>query len=71
MGVVDNVGMDHFPKQGPWLGKRCRVFFNYDSRNDIGGVFVRDDYEAPHRGIIRLDDGRFVLTVECQHSVPR
>lgn len=70
MGVVESVGFLHFPRQGSWLGKRTSVCFNYDTLLSIGGTFVRDDAEKPHLSIIHLDDGRFVLTTECQHTPP-
>lgn len=70
MGVVENVGFLHFPRQGSWLGKRTVVCFNYDSSLSIGGTFVRDDAESPGLAIIHCDDGRYVLTTECQHTGP-
>jgi hypothetical protein len=68
MGVHVNVGFDRFPKQGVWLNRRTRVRFNYDTKNFIWGTIVRDDTEEPGLEIIALDDGRFVLSTECQHS---
>jgi len=68
MGVVANIDYDKFPKQR-WKGERCKVFFNYDTSESIGGVIVRDDIEAPHITIIQLDDGRFVLATECQYQI--
>jgi hypothetical protein len=68
MGVVDNVGIDKWPKQGSWLGKRTRVCFNYDTSRTVMGTIVRDDAEEPHRTIISLDNGRVVLATECMHS---
>jgi hypothetical protein len=47
------------------------VCFQYDTSRTIGGIIVRYDAELPHRGIIRLDDGRYVLTTECQFHIPR
>lgn len=70
MGVVTSIDHSAFPKQGRWLGKKTMVSFKYDRSHQIGGVFVRDDAEHPGVSIIRLDDGRYVLTTECQHSVP-
>lgn len=70
MGVVANVGYDTFPKQGDWLGKRVKVCFRYDTKHTIGGTIVRDDRQEPFVGIIKLDDGRYVLSTECQHSHP-
>jgi hypothetical protein len=69
MGVVKNVGFDHFPKQGTWLGKRARVCFRYDTANCIGATIVRDDSQEPFVTILQLDDGRYVLSSECQHTV--
>ena len=66
MGVHENIGFATFPKQGRMAGKPVRVCFNYDADQWIAGVCVRDDEEEPGRMIIRLDDGRHVLTTECQ-----
>ncbi|MFC3127230.1 hypothetical protein ACFOD4_19350 [Pseudoroseomonas globiformis] len=71
MGVVQTVGFDRFPKQGSHLGKRVEVCFNYDTSRRLSGTIVRDDAEAPGETLIRLDDGRFVRSVECQYSVPQ
>ena len=68
MGIVENVGFDKFPKQGEWLNKRTKVCFNYDTSNIIMGIIVRDDREEPHKLIIKLDDGRYVLSTECMLS---
>lgn len=70
MGVVDSIDYESFPRQGNWVGKRVEVFFKYDTSHALLGTVVRDDREQPFIAIIRLDDGRFVLTTECQHSVP-
>lgn len=68
MGVVANVGYKRMPKQGTWLGKRTKVCFNYDTSRTVMGTIVRDDDEEPRLTIITLDDGRVVLSTECQHS---
>lgn len=70
MGVVTNIGFDKFPKQGVFLGKRVRVCFNYDTSRFLEGNVVRDDTEVPGLLIIRLDDGRYVLSTECQYQLP-
>lgn len=70
MGCVRNVGYDEFPRQGGHLGRRVEVCFNYDATRTLGGEVVRDDAEEPGVEIIRLDDGRYVLTTECQYRVP-
>jgi len=71
MGCVKNIDYDHFPKQGPYVGKSVSVCFNYDTAKRIPGVIVRDDYEEPWLGIIALENGRYVLTTECQYSTER
>lgn len=75
MGVVKGISHDTFPRQSDSLGfdavgSRVKVCFNYDTHPDrvIGGEFVRSDAESPGLTIIRLDDGRYVLTSECQWS---
>lgn len=68
MGCVKNITHNLFPKQGLFIGKRTKVCFHYDTSNMIIGTYVRDDTETPYIGIIKLDDGRYVLYTECQHS---
>ncbi len=68
MGVEKTVGYGRYPEQGALLGVRVAVCFHYDPRNTLSGVVVRDDVEPPLRTIIRLDDGRYVLSTECQYS---
>lgn len=68
MGVKQGIDYESFPKQGTWLGRRCRVCFKYDLSHMILGTIVREDEEEPGIGIIRLDDGRHVLFTECQYS---
>lgn len=69
MGCVDTVKHDSFPKQGEWLHKRVKVFFHYETEHIKLGTIVRDDTEEPFRTIFRLDDGRYVLSSECQYSL--
>ena len=40
--------------------------YNWDRR--IAGTVVRDDQAEPHQMIIRLDDGRYVRSCECQYT---
>lgn len=68
MGVDQNIGYDIFPKQGESLGKRVSVCFNYDTSRLLYGTIVRDDLGPPFKGIIKLDDGRFILHTECQFT---
>lgn len=68
MGTVKNVGFSSFPKQGSFLNRFVQVCFDYDTSRTIEGVVVRDDAEEPGLMIISLDDGRYVLSTECQYS---
>lgn len=68
MGGHPNINREKFPKQGNWLGKRCKVCFWYETDHSLMGTYVRDDVEEPYHTIIKLDDGRHVLASECQHQ---
>lgn len=67
MGVETNVGAFVYARQGDAVGRRVRVMFNY-APPIFEGVIVRNDEVAPHRTIIALDDGRYVLSIECQYQ---
>ena len=69
MGCVNTIAYDKFPKQGKHLGKRVDVCFHYDTSKIVKGNIVRDDCEEPSRTIIKLDDGRYVLGIECHYSI--
>lgn len=66
MGFVKNIHGNKLPRQGMMVGKRVRVCFHYDTSNTFEGEFVRDDAVHPFVEIIKLDDGRYILTTECQ-----
>lgn len=70
MGVVDGIGATEFPAQGKFLHYTTKVCFRYDTSVLIDGIIVRDDAEPPGLTIIRLDDGRYVLSTECQYLFP-
>lgn len=67
MGVHANIGFDRFPQQGPLAGKRVEVCFCFNASEVVLGTCVRDDAEEPYRTVFALDDGRYVLTTECQY----
>jgi hypothetical protein len=67
MGIRKNVDYDKFPKQKS-IGLRVDVCFRYETSRIINGIIVRFDVESPYVQIIKLDDGRFVLSTECQWS---
>ena len=67
MGVSNLVGFDRFPAQGSFLHKRLQVCFDYDAARVIGGTCIRDDAEGKGTMIILLDNGRAVLSTECQY----
>ena len=71
MGDHANIDKTKFPKQGAYKDSRVRVCFHYDSNAVVGGVVVRDDAEEPGQMIIKLDDGRHVLSTECMWSPDR
>lgn len=58
-----------YPLQGSWLNRKVQVCFNYDTANAVNGVIVRDDAAEPFLTIIKLDDGRHVMSTECQYRV--
>lgn len=69
MGVQPGITHNTFPKQGSWLGRRCKVCFDYDTSNTVLGTIRREDVEEPGCMIIELDDGRLVLSTECQYQL--
>lgn len=68
MGCEQTISATQFPKQGDQWGRKVFVCFNYDTSQTFLGLVVRDDAEEPGRMIIKLDDGRHVLSTECQWS---
>lgn len=68
MGVVSTIQHNMFPVQGRLVGQTIEICFHYDTDNSIKGVCVRDDIEEPFKTIFKLDDGRFVLSTECQYT---
>ena len=67
MGVHPNIKLNQFPKQGSYLNRQVEVCFHYDSSETISGVVVRDDVDEPDVMIIKLANGRYVLSTECQY----
>lgn len=68
LNKVDTVGLHLYPKQSKDVGKDVNVCFRKDLSNQLSGILVRDDMESPYVTIIRLNDGRYVLSDECQYS---
>ena len=69
MGTISNVSYDKYPLQGDLIGKRVFICFDYDTEKSLPGTVIRDDAEEPHKTIIRLDDGRIILSTECQYRL--
>lgn len=67
MGSVATITADQFPRQGEMLNRRTKVIFHYGGP-ELMGTIVRDDIEHPFRTIIHLDDGRFIMSSECQYA---
>lgn len=70
MGSHKDISYNEFPEQGALLHRRVDVAFHLDLSNTVGGTIVRYDRTSPGRTIIRLDDGRYVLSDECQYTCP-
>lgn len=69
---MSSVGVDTFPDQDPdWINQRVRVCFDFDASKTVTGTVVRCDSEAPGRMIIKLDNGRYVLSTECNYQLVR
>lgn len=66
MGVHSNIALLGGPRQSDDVGRRVLICFNYDTNHRATGVIVRDDIEEPGRTIFKLDDGRYLLSTECQ-----
>lgn len=66
MGVISTISYDRWPVQSKWLGRRVRVCYHYDTSKVHEGEIVRDDLETPGTQIIKTDDGRYLLSTECQ-----
>jgi len=68
MGSHVNITAKIFPRQGNYLHKPVKVIFHYDDAIPCHGEVIRDDMESPFLTIIRLNDGRVILSSECQFS---
>lgn len=66
MGCEKTIGAERWPQQGAYWGNQVRVCFDYDMTRTFLGLVVRDDAEEPGRMIIKLEDGRHLLSTECQ-----
>lgn len=71
MGVHRNIDIHKFPVQSSWVNEPVLVCFNYNTDVVVQGVIVRDDLQDPYLLIIKLDDGRFVMSSECQYMMPK
>ena len=69
MGCVANITAGKYPRQSDWRGKHVNVCFHYDTAHTFPDVIIRDDAEGPFVTIITLEDGRCVLSTECQYSL--
>jgi hypothetical protein len=66
MGFSNYVDAVKYPKQGRMLNKKVEVCFNFDIHNIFYGKVIRYDIEEPFEVIIRLNDGRIIMSGECQ-----
>jgi hypothetical protein len=70
VGSNPAITADDFPRQSRFVGRRVEVVFHRDTSRRFDGTIVRDDVGEPARLIIKLDDGRYVLSEECQYRLP-
>ena len=68
MGAVATITSEKFPKQSDKIGKKVTVCYHFDTSKTHSGVIVRDDIEVPHVTIFKLDNGRHILSTECQYK---
>jgi len=66
MGCHKNITADNFPRQSDFVGKATSVCFHYGLQS-FPATIVRDDLDAPFIMIFKLEDGRHVLSTECQY----
>lgn len=66
MGNVAEIDHERFPEQDR-VGWRVQVIFHKNDAHSLEGECVRDDVAEPFVTILRLDDGRHVLSTECQY----
>ena len=57
------------PKQGTWLGRVVDVCWDYDTSNTMRGLIVREDEDSPGLMIIKLNNGDYITSKECQYSL--
>jgi len=70
MGAHPNISHDKFPKQlEGMVGKTVEVCFHYQTDKGLKGKIIRFDNEAPCLEIFQLEDGRVVLSTECQWRI--
>jgi len=69
MGIENNISLDNFPEQGAWLNRKVKVCFNYDTSKTILGTIIREDVSGAGLMIINLDNGRTVMSTECQYQL--
>lgn len=69
MSVGTEIDYNTYPKQSGYVGRTVDIIFNYDRSKMIEGVFVREDIGKPYTMIIKLNDGRYVLSSECQYRI--
>lgn len=66
MGINKEITHNTFPAQAT-RSTEVNVCFHYDTTHTVRGTVVREDLDSPVM-IIRLVDGRHVLSTECQYS---
>lgn len=65
--IIQGLDSPAVPKQGSFLNMQTKVCFFYGSET-VRGRILRDDDAEPWATIIKLEDGRFIESTECQYS---
>lgn len=70
LSKVASITFDTFPAQRDNLGREVKVCFHSDTSKTLKGTIVRADAEDPFVDIIQLENGKYILTTECQYTFP-
>jgi len=68
MGSVATITNNSFPRQGRLLLTVVKLWFHHDMSVVFYANVVRDDAEQPFITIFKLNDGRYILSTECQYA---
>ena len=67
MRSVAGISFTEYPKQSDNVNRRVIVCYNFDPSKSHEGTIIRDDMTEPGKMIIKLDNGRVLLSTECMY----